>query len=277
MRVRVIQTGSLVEQRTFMRAEGWSAVFRRRSDFEFPVHVYVLEHPEGLIAIDTGLSKKCYPPVPPGVSRFLPRPLIEPDEELGPRMRAAGFDPGDVRTVVLTHFHPDHIGGVHLFPQAEILVHRPEHRFATSFPGKLLYQPGRWPEFEPAFSYELDPEPYGAFPKSKAVTDRGDVRLVPIPGHSVAQVGVIVREEGVELYFSADHALRPGLAARGSGRGADHHGLQAAASRKLAAETSRLVRDFIEETPTVLIPAHDADVPARLEAREPVKVEGSFR
>ena len=122
----------------------------------------MIEHPEGVIAIDTGLGRKHYPPVPLGIRRFLPSPRIEPDEELGPRMRAAGLDSGDVRTMILTHLHPDRVAGLELFPQAAILVYRPEYRFATSFPGKVLYQPGRWPEFEPKL-YDLDPEPYGPF------------------------------------------------------------------------------------------------------------------
>jgi glyoxylase-like metal-dependent hydrolase (beta-lactamase superfamily II) len=49
--------------------------------------------------------------------------------------RAAGFDPAAVDTVVISHFHPDHINGLRLkngtvvFPKAEVLVPAPEWAF----------------------------------------------------------------------------------------------------------------------------------------------------
>ncbi len=49
--------------------------------------------------------------------------------------RAAGFAPGDIDTVVISHFHADHINGLRLkdgtavFPQAEIKVPAPEWAF----------------------------------------------------------------------------------------------------------------------------------------------------
>lgn len=53
-------------------------------------------------------------------------------------MRAAGLDPTTVSTIVISHFHPDHVGGLwtrdanaQVFPQAEILVPEIEYRFWT--------------------------------------------------------------------------------------------------------------------------------------------------
>jgi glyoxylase-like metal-dependent hydrolase (beta-lactamase superfamily II) len=49
--------------------------------------------------------------------------------------RAAGFDPAQVTTVVISHFHGDHINGLRLkdgtsvFPRAEVLVPAPEWAF----------------------------------------------------------------------------------------------------------------------------------------------------
>ena len=49
--------------------------------------------------------------------------------------RAAGFDPAQVDTVIVSHFHPDHIGGLRLkdgtavFPKAEVMVPAPEWAF----------------------------------------------------------------------------------------------------------------------------------------------------
>ena len=50
-------------------------------------------------------------------------------------LKAAGVSPGDIDTIVISHFHPDHIDGIKtkdgakVFPNAEILVPEPEWTF----------------------------------------------------------------------------------------------------------------------------------------------------
>jgi N-acyl homoserine lactone hydrolase len=271
MRVHVIKTGRLVGNETVMRGEGWSSLFRRRKPYQFPAFSFIIEHPEGHIAIDTGLTTRVRVPASQRLISA-PSPLIEAGEEIGQQMRATGLNTEDVRRVVLTHLDWDHASGLDHFPTAEVLVHRPEHEFAQKFMGRWRYQPRLWPSwFEPSL-YDLDPEPYGPFPKSKSLTESGDVRLVAIPGHSIGQVGVIVRTDGVGLFFVADHALRQDWFVEDYEAGRLRM-LGALFFPKLAAETSRRIHHFVEEVPTVLIPSHDAAAPARLAAMEPLKLK----
>jgi glyoxylase-like metal-dependent hydrolase (beta-lactamase superfamily II) len=272
VRVHAIQTGRLVGNETVMRGEGWSSLFHRRRPYEFPALSFLLEHPEGPIMIDTGLSTRAS--VPRG-QRLMgaPAPVIRPEEEIEPRMRAKGLAPDDVRRVVITHLDWDHTGGLGTFPNAEVLVHRPEYEFASKLLGRLRYQPKLWPaSFDPTV-YDLDPEPVGPFPASKSVTASGDVRLVPIAGHSIAQVGVVVETDGPRLLFAADHVLRQDWFVEDSAAG-NLVGLGALFFPKQAIETSRRVHAFVEESPTVLLPSHDSETPARLEARHPLRSPG---
>jgi glyoxylase-like metal-dependent hydrolase (beta-lactamase superfamily II) len=266
-RVHTIRTGRLLGNRTFMRGDGWSSLLRRPSPFEFPAHSFVLERPNGLIAIDTGLSPRVRSPRPRLQRRFVPDPRFE--VEIDEAMRAQGLDPGDVRQVVLTHLDWDHAGGLAHFPNAEVLVHRPEHEFAATFQGRMRYEPKLWP---PAFSptlYDLDPEPFGPFPSSKAVGDDGNIRLVPIPGHSIGQVGVIVPTERAQIFLCADHVLRQDwfLEDFGAGR---LLGL-GIFFPKQARETSERVHELVKDTPTVLVPSHDAEAPDRVATGTTVK------
>ena len=49
--------------------------------------------------------------------------------------KAAGFDPAQVNTIIISHFHGDHINGMRLkdgsavFPNAEVMVSAPEWGF----------------------------------------------------------------------------------------------------------------------------------------------------
>lgn len=46
-------------------------------------------------------------------------------------LRELGIDPEEVRTVVVTHAHWDHIGNLHQFPHAEIVISQAEYDFWT--------------------------------------------------------------------------------------------------------------------------------------------------
>jgi N-acyl homoserine lactone hydrolase len=269
MLVHVIKTGQLVGNETVMRGEGWSSLFRRRKRYEFPVHCFVVEHPEGPIAIDTGLTTRAR--LRASQRLIAPSPRVEAGEEVGQRIGTTGLNTDDVQRVVLTHLDWDHAGGLAYFPNAEVLVHRPEHEFAQTFWGRWRYQPKLWPSSFAPRLYDLDPEPYGPFPKSKTLTESGDVRLVPIPGHSIAQVGVIVRTDDVALFFAADHALRQDWFVEDYEAGRLRM-LGALYFPNRAAETSRRIHRFITDAPTVLIPSHDADAPARIAAMKPLRL-----
>lgn len=49
-------------------------------------------------------------------------------------MRAAGITPASVDCILISHAHPDHIGGASRFPNARIIMNREEWRFWTKKP-----------------------------------------------------------------------------------------------------------------------------------------------
>ena len=100
------------------------------------------------------------------------------------------------------------------------------------------------------------------FPESKTLTADGGICLVPLPGHSIAQVGAIVQINGHALLLAADHMLRQDWFVEDY-RAGQLLGL-GIFFPELARQTSRRIHRFAQDTPTVLLPTHDADAPARL-------------
>jgi N-acyl homoserine lactone hydrolase len=273
VRVHVIETGWLTNNKTFWRGGSWWSLLRRSEPYRFPAQAFVVEHPEGLIAIDTGLG--AHVRGQRALRRFVPVPdPMTPGEEIGPRMRALGLDPADVRRVVLTHLDWDHAGGLRHFPRAEVLVHRPELEFAGTPAGRMRYRPAlAWPSWFSPRAYDMEPVPYGPFDASRAITAAGDVRVVPLPGHSPGQVGIVVEAGGSTLLFAADHMLREDWFREDLA--ADRLVSLGVFFRDQAIDTSRRVARVLEGGRTVLVPSHDAGAAARLAALETVAVSAS--
>ena len=258
MVVRVFDTGTLTANATFLRGEGFASLLRRAEPVEFPALAYVLERPDGLIVVDTGLGS--HVTAPRRLRGFPPAPT--PGRELGEQMREHGLDPADVDTVILTHLDWDHTGGLHHFPRARVLVHRPEHDFARTRMGRMRYRPELWPrDFAPSL-YDLAPEPFGPFPETFGPAP--GLRVVPVPGHSPGQVAVACDAGEVVLLFAADHMLRADWFAEDLEAGRDV--MLGAFGKRAARATTRRLAELVRSRPTVLLPAHDADAPRRLEA-----------
>jgi N-acyl homoserine lactone hydrolase len=196
MRIHIIQTGTVaIKQVQRSQHPSGNPVLNILLDPHWteplPIFAFVIEHPEGLIVVDTGeTSRVAEPGYFPGwhpYFRFGVREWVQPEEEIGPQMRAMGLDPNDVRWVLLTHLHTDHAGGLAHFPRAKHLLGRREYENDTGAPGMLRgFLPNRWPDWFHPTLIDLQPKPLGPFPGSYQVTQAGDVHFVPTPGHTPA-------------------------------------------------------------------------------------------
>jgi glyoxylase-like metal-dependent hydrolase (beta-lactamase superfamily II) len=86
-----------------------------------PLLMFVIDHPKGLVVFDTGVA-----------TDELDDPFLEcaPELRIDRQMLALGYSPGDVRFVVLSHLHFDHVGCMQLFPDATFVVRKQELRAA---------------------------------------------------------------------------------------------------------------------------------------------------
>lgn len=90
----------------------------------FPVPGFLIETPQGYILCDTGCNPGAMGPGGRWPQEFQMRlPYLGGAEcSVVSRLKELGVSPGDVRTVVLTHMHNDHAGGVEYFPHARFIV-----------------------------------------------------------------------------------------------------------------------------------------------------------
>jgi N-acyl homoserine lactone hydrolase len=274
MRIHPIQTGTVTIKTRQVEGHGHGA--GRRLDMmrdptwtqPLPILAWVIEHPEGLVVVDTGetarTSQPGYFPRWHPYFRMGVREWVDPDQEIGPQMKALGLDPREVRWLIMTHLHTDHAGGLGHFPLSEILVSRTELREARGLGGKFRgYLPQHWPAWLRPHQVEFHPEAYGPFAESLPVTRAADVRLVPTPGHTKGHLSVVVEEQDCVVFIAGDASYRQDLMLRRAVDGISP-------DEGIALKTLEAINALVVARPTVYLPSHDPESPARLENRRVV-------
>lgn len=86
-----------------------------------PILMFVIEHEKGLVVVDTGVdTDSCRDPLVD----------VQAAQRIDNQLELLGYEPGDVRYVILTHLHLDHMGGAPLLREATFVVRRSELRSA---------------------------------------------------------------------------------------------------------------------------------------------------
>jgi glyoxylase-like metal-dependent hydrolase (beta-lactamase superfamily II) len=221
----------------------------------FPIHCWAVEHAERLFLVDTGETATAHD-VP--FARF----EVTPEQELPGALAAAGLTLADADTVVLTHMHADHMDGAVHAPRS-VLVHDRELAFSRTRGARLTQRVLRQPvprtvDFRPL---ALDNGPFGAFARSRPLSDDGRIIAVDTPGHTPGHISVVcIDDEGrhVLLVGDATDTLEQLRALRADA---------VAPKPAISIETMQTILTHAREHPTVYLPSHDPESVARLEAK----------
>lgn len=266
LRLHLIQTGWVAVKETHRHLRGPAAlripaiIADRRWTEWLPISAWVIEHPEGVIVVDTGETARMLSPshaaaCSAGDAWFYGRNLrfaLTPADEIGPQMIRLGIDPVAVHRVVMTHLHSDHTGGMGWFPEAEF------HIAGRDIDGHLGALTCYLPAQNRRVPVAMHGPGIGAFAASRNVTRDGAVRIVPTPGHAPGHQSVRIEADGRALLLAGDAAFTLEQIA---------HGQMAGIVTDPAAARATLATLRAEAAEgTVILPSHDPGNRQRLEA-----------
>jgi glyoxylase-like metal-dependent hydrolase (beta-lactamase superfamily II) len=172
-----------------------------------PITVFAVRLNGKLILCDVGGGDQ--------IQAFNPKSVFVSGKMMA-NMKAAGIDPQDVETILISHFHPDHIFGLlqkktnaPVFPNAEIIVSSAEYKWWTD-PSLI----GRLPEDRRPLAKRIQ----SVIPSWKNVlpVDGQDevvpgIRFVKCYGHTPGHTAFLLSSGKEQLMLSNDAAYVPAL------------------------------------------------------------------
>jgi glyoxylase-like metal-dependent hydrolase (beta-lactamase superfamily II) len=165
-----------------------------------PLTVVVLKIGEKLVMVDSGSGGQWKPTA----------------GKLSANMQAAGIDPSRIGTILISHFHPDHIYGLMekdtnkpVFPNAELVVSTTEFKWWTE-PGRVE----KLPEPRKALGTRIQAV-FPGWKNFRLVDDEAEVapgvRLVKAPGHTPGHSAFHVSSGSAQLMLACDVVYLPAL------------------------------------------------------------------
>lgn len=166
-------------------------------------HCLLVETPRSLVLVDTGYGLRDVACPRPRLSPFflaLLRPELREEMTAIRQIERLGFDPRDVRHIVLTHLDFDHAGGLDDFPWAEVHLTTAEVKHATAqatILDRMRFRPAQWATRENWRTYGGgNGDRWFGFECVRDLHELpSDILLVPLVGHTLGHAGVAVRRD----------------------------------------------------------------------------------
>jgi len=187
----------------------------------FPGGFALMRHArEGAILFDTGYSERFHAQTerfPAALYARITPVHVSDVETARHQVSLFGVAPSDVRFVILSHFHADHIAGLQDFAQARVICSRAgwESVRAARGIGALLkgFLPGLLPsdiEARLAFAEEsrvirLPPE-FDGFGVGRDLFGDGSIVAVDLPGHAPGHIGLLLDAPNGQVFLVGDAA-----------------------------------------------------------------------
>ena len=224
IRIRLLRCGSveLSREAVFGGRSGFAAALRQTAAppsgrLRLPCFCYLVEHPKGLILVDTGVGRAFSPN---GVydaaavrsllgapfAAYL-RPSVGADQSIGEQLAARGLRPEDLDLVLLTHLDADHVGGLHELRGAKrFLVPEDEYFWSCRTVYRLRQPQGRWIDM-PLERFWYRGSSLGTNRWAYDLFGDESVMLINLPGHTDGLCAMLIRNGKRFVLLASDAAL----------------------------------------------------------------------
>lgn len=194
----------------------------------FPAGFACIRHPQhGPILFDTGYSSRFFEETasfPQAAYRHITPVVYEDEDSAARQLDGMGIDAADVRYVVLSHFHGDHIAAVRDFPNARFIYlaesYEAVKRLGTLRAVKAGFLSGLLPEDWEQRSLPFSRQEFRYRPVPASKTDHsaelaaygplhdlfgdGSLLAVELSGHAEGMIGLFVSTNNDDYLLCAD-------------------------------------------------------------------------
>lgn len=265
VKIHAIQTGTVAVKRSHLtnHTAHFLTPIKISLDKHFtefmPIWVWVIEHPEGVIVIDTGENSEVMNPdyfnpagkLVAGYSKKNFKFNVTRENEIGFQLRKLGISNDKIKNVVLTHLHIDHTDGIKDFENVEIIVNEQEYKNPSSHFSELV---PNW--FKPkTVNYKKDF--IETFEEAFPLTESEDLLLIPTGGHTKHHASVLFKTDECDILFAGDVCYnQEQLIAE------DLPGINV--NYKETKKTYKKIKSYAKNNKLVFLPSHDINSGVRL-------------
>ncbi len=198
-----------------MMAEGG-----RKTKMPYPSLVALIEHPSfGPIVFDTGYSERMLAitsKFPGKIFRKITPFQSGPGRNAADFVRSKGYDPTEIRHLIVSHYHSDHIGGLRDFSNATYVYRKDSFDPVRSLKGLKAVLKGFLPDLIPedleTRSEYIEekakvklPEELAPFEFGYDLFGDGSLIAIDVPGHADGMIGILLRtDEDRDVFLIAD-------------------------------------------------------------------------
>lgn len=177
----------------------------------------LIKHPlHGYLLFDTGYAPRFYEATKsfPGKLYAWATPVFVSNEESAvARLKAIGISPSEVKSILISHFHADHIGGLLDFPEAELICSRKamkevENKKGFSAVRKGILEKLLPPDLESRIRFVEDISE-ARIDKSAGLVfydlyQDGSIQLTELPGHARGMLGLLAQGTKEKIFLASD-------------------------------------------------------------------------
>lgn len=189
----------------------YAGIFRsKKHQVILPVSVYLIEHPKGLVLVDTGwhtnvrAGKKEYIKQHGRLIYKASKAILPAGQAINEQLDSLGFKPEDIDYVLVSHLDLDHVSGLELVKDARNILVSHEEWEAANKPG-LRYNSNLWKgtKMKP-FNFKET----GIGPENRSFDLFGDgtIQFVCTPGHSNGITSVLIQNKSKSVLICSDVA-----------------------------------------------------------------------